>query len=286
MASVVLVTGLSGAGKSTVLNVLEDLGFFSMDSLPIVLLPKVLELAGTQEPIDKIAVGLDGREPAFIQDAGGVIARLRQAGSYVQLIYVDAEDDILRQRYNETRRKHPLDKDGDLSAAISRERAVLMPLREIADLVLDTTHYRVPQLQHVVRDMFQDGLDDHMHLRLVSFGFKHGITPEADLLFDVRFIQNPFFEEDLRPLSGMDTAVQRYVFGQQNGQEFLARVHQLLAFLLPRYEDTGRAYLTVAVGCTGGQHRSVAVVEALATSLRRDGWKPTVAHREAHRWPG
>ncbi len=286
MASVVLVTGLSGAGKSTVLNMLEDLGFFSMDSLPIVLLPKVLELAGTQEPIDKIAVGLDGREPAFIQDAGGVIARLRQAGSYVQLIYVDAEDDILRQRYNETRRKHPLDKDGDLSAAISRERAVLMPLREIADLVLDTTHYRVPQLQHVVRDMFQDGLDDHMHLRLVSFGFKHGITPEADLLFDVRFIQNPFFEEDLRPLSGMDTAVQRYVFGQQNGQEFLARVHQLLAFLLPRYEDTGRAYLTVAVGCTGGQHRSVAVVEALATSLRRDGWKPTVAHREAHRWPG
>lgn len=285
MASVVIVTGLSGAGKSTVLNVLEDLGVFSMDNLPVVLLPKVLELAGGQEPIDQIAVGIDAREPWFLKDAGEVIARMREEGTRVQIVFVDASDEVLLQRYNETRRKHPLAKDGNLRAAIQKERQILEDIRQEADYFLDTTTTKVPDLQRAVRDVFGKELDGRMHLRIVSFGFKHGITPEADLVFDVRFIKNPYFESELRAKSGLDPDVKQYVLTQESSLQFRQMLRQLLVFLLPRYEETGRAYLTVAIGCTGGQHRSVAMVEALAEDLRQDGWSSTIAHRENHRWP-
>lgn len=285
MASVVIVTGLSGAGKSTVLNVLEDLGVFSMDNLPVVLLPKVLELAGGQEPIDQIAVGIDAREPWFLKDAGEVIARMREEGTRVQIVFVDASDEVLLQRYNETRRKHPLAKDGNLRAAIQKERQILEDIRQEADYFLDTTTTKVPDLQRAVRDVFGKELDGRMHLRIVSFGFKHGITPEADLVFDVRFIKNPYFESELRAKSGLDPDVKQYVLTQESSLQFRQMLRQLLVFLLPRYEETGRAYLTVAIGCTGGQHRSVAMVEALAEDLRHDGWSSTIAHRENHRWP-
>lgn len=285
MASVVLVTGLSGAGKSTVLNVLEDLGFFSMDNLPVVLLPKVLELAGGQEPIDRIAVGIDAREPQFIQDAGEVIARLREDGTRVDIVFVDAEDRVLLKRYNETRRKHPLESGEGVQHAILKERKILDSLRQEASYLLDTSTTKVPELQRLVRETFGRELDGRMHLRIVSFGFKHGITPEADLVFDVRFIRNPFFEVSLRSRTGMDDAVRAYVLEQDGAAQFRAMLLELLGFLLPRYESTGRAYLTVAIGCTGGQHRSVAMVEALAKDLRDDGWTLTLAHRENHRWP-
>lgn len=285
MPSVVIVTGLSGAGKSTVLNALEDLGHFTMDNLPVVLLPKVLELAGTQEPIDRIAVGIDAREPAFIQDAGAIITRLQDEGTRVRVVFVDADDDILLQRYNETRRRHPLERGGDIPAAITKERALLASLRELADLLLNTSHFRVAELQRLVREAFSEGLDGRMRLRMVSFGFKHGITPEADLVFDVRFLTNPFFEPALRDQTGQDDEVRGFVLHQDSAQRFRTMLHELLSFLLPRYEDSGRAYLTVAIGCTGGQHRSVAMVEALASDLRQDGWTLTVAHRETHRWP-
>lgn len=285
MPSVVIVTGLSGAGKSTALNALEDLGYFTMDNLPVVLLPKVLELAGTQEPIERIAVGIDAREPAFIHDAGSIIERLRSEGTRVRVVFVDADDDVLLQRYNETRRRHPLARDGDLQRAITEERELLGTLRELADLLLNTSTYRIPELQRLVREAFSDGLDGRMRLRLVSFGFKHGITPEADLVFDVRFITNPFFEPELRDLTGQIDQVRDYVLHQDSAARFREMLRELLNFLLPRYEDSGKAYSTVAIGCTGGQHRSVAMVEALASDLRNDGWTLTVAHRETHRWP-
>lgn len=285
MASVVLVTGLSGAGKSTVLNALEDLGYFTMDNLPMVLLPKVLELAGTQEPIERVAVGVDAREPAFVQDAGTVLERMRDEGVRVRVVFVDADDDILLQRYNETRRRHPLGHDGDLQQAIRREREILSALRERADLLLDTSRLRVGELQREVQDAFSEGVDNRMRLRLVSFGFKHGITPEADLVFDVRFLKNPFFEPALRDQSGLADEVRSYVLEQESAQRFHAMIRELLTFLLPRYDESGKAYLTVAIGCTGGQHRSVAIVEALAADLRDNGWTLNVAHRETHRWP-
>lgn len=285
MASVVIVTGLSGAGKSTVLNVLEDLGFFSMDNLPVILLPKVLELAWGQEPIDRIAVGIDAREPLFIQDASEIIARLREDGTRVEIVFVDADDEVLLKRYNETRRKHPLERGEGLRHAIQKERDVLQTMRQEADYLLDTSTTKVPDLQRLVRDTFSRDLDGRMHLRIVSFGFKHGITPEADLVFDVRFIQNPFFETDLRTLTGMNPSVRDFVLRQESATQFRHMLRELLGFLLPHYEDTGRAYLTVAIGCTGGQHRSVAIGEALAKDLREDGWTLTLAHRENHRWP-
>lgn len=256
-----------------------------MDNLPVVLLPKVLELAGGQEPIDQIAVGIDAREPWFLKDAGEVIARMREEGTRVQIVFVDASDEVLLQRYNETRRKHPLAKDGNLRAAIQKERQILEDIRQEADYFLDTTTTKVPDLQRTVRDVFGKELDGRMHLRIVSFGFKHGITPEADLVFDVRFIKNPYFESELRAKSGLDPDVKQYVLTQESSLQFRQMLRQLLVFLLPRYEETGRAYLTVAIGCTGGQHRSVAMVEALAEDLRQDGWSSTIAHRENHRWP-
>jgi len=285
MPSVVIVTGLSGAGKSTVLNALEDLGYFSMDNLPVVLLPKVLELAGTQEPIERIAVGIDAREPAFILDAQAIITRLQEEGTRVRVVFVDADDDILLQRYNETRRRHPLSRDGDLRQAIARERELLASLQSLADLMLNTTGFRVADLRRLVQEAFSEGLDGRMRVRLVSFGFKHGITPEADLVFDVRFLNNPFFEAELREKNGQQPEVRDFVLQQDSAKRFRQMVHELLNFLLPRYEDSGKAYLTVAIGCTGGQHRSVAVIEALANDLRDDGWILTVAHRETHRWP-
>lgn len=286
MPSVVIVTGLSGGGKSTALNALEDLGFFSMDNLPVILLPKVLELAGTQEPIERIAVGIDARERAFIRDAGDVIDRLKNEGLRVHVVFVDADNDVLIQRYSQTRRPHPLAGHQDIASAVQAERTILEGLRERADLLINTSSLKVPDLQRIIRDNFHEGADAKMKVRLVSFGFKHGITPEADLLFDVRFIQNPYFEENLKDLNGLDIPVSDFVLLQESAQRFRAMLRDLLEFLLPKYEEAGKSYLTVAIGCTGGQHRSVAMVNAIARDLEADGWRPTVAHRETHRWPG
>ena len=285
MPSVVIVTGTSGGGKSTALNALEDLGWFTMDNLPVILLPKVLDLADTQEPIERIAVGVDARERAFIQDAGGVVGRLRDSGTRVHVVFVDASDDVLIKRYSQTRRPHPVAGAKDLASAIQTERAILDELRELADLLIDTSKLKAHELQRIIRDNFLEGNEARMKIRLVSFGFKHGITPEADLLFDVRFLDNPFFDPELKDLTGLHPRVAEFVHKQENAAKFRAMIDELLEFLLPRYEETGKAYLTVAIGCTGGQHRSVAMVNAIAEDLAAQGWKPTVAHRETHRWP-
>lgn len=285
MPSVVIVTGLSGAGKSTALNALEDLGYFTMDNLPVILLPKVLELAGTQEPIDRIAVGVDARERAFIQDAGNVLQRLRDEGVRVRVVFLDADADALIKRYSQTRRPHPLAAKNDLATAIKIEREILSDLREIADLLVDTSKLKVQELQRRIQDAFLEGNDTTMRIRLVSFGFKHGITPEADLIFDVRFLQNPFFEPGLHDLNGTDEPVEAFVMAQDSARTFRTMLDELLEFLLPKYEDAGKSYLTVAIGCTGGQHRSVAMVNALAQDLHQRGWEATVDHREMHRWP-
>ena len=287
MTGVVIITGLSGSGKSTVLNAFEDLGWFCMDNLPVVLLPKVLELAGGQEPIERVAVGVDARERTFIREAGEVVDRLREGGASVQVVYIDAQDDVLVQRFSATRRRHPIDAGaGPLTDAIDRERQLLEALRERADAVIDTTRLNVNELKQRIRDQFGDESDQRMSIRIVSFGFKHGITPEADLVFDVRFLDNPFFQPDLKDRSGLDHDVQRYVLDQDDAIAFRTMLSDLLRFLLPRYEASGKTYLTIAIGCTGGQHRSVAIATDLAKTLERDRWRPIVAHREQHRWRG
>jgi UPF0042 nucleotide-binding protein len=286
MANLLIVTGLSGSGKSTALNALEDVGWFCMDNLPVVLLPKVLELAESQEPIDRLAVGVDARERQFLDDVEQVVARLREEGVNVKIIYIDANTDELITRYSATRRRHPVGSaDLSLRESIEEERRILAQIRENADLIIDTSQLNVHELKHRLQSEFAEGLDSEMRLRFVSFGFKHGITPEADLVFDVRFIQNPYFEERLKALDGTSEVVADYIFEQGAAQQFLSMVVSLLEFLLPRYVESGKAYLTVAIGCTGGQHRSVAMVERIARILGDDGWSSTVAHRESHRWP-
>jgi UPF0042 nucleotide-binding protein len=286
MANLLIVTGLSGSGKSTALNALEDVGWFCMDNLPVVLLPKVLELAESQEPIDRLAVGVDARERQFLDDVEQVVARLRDEGVNVKIIYIDANTEELIARYSATRRRHPVGSaDLSLRESIEEERRILTQIRENADLIIDTSQLNVHELKHRLQSEFAEGLDSEMRLRFVSFGFKHGITPEADLVFDVRFIQNPYFEERLKALDGTSEVVADYIFDQGAAQQFLSMVVSLLEFLLPRYVESGKAYLTVAIGCTGGQHRSVAMVEKIAGILSDDGWSSTVAHRESHRWP-
>lgn len=286
MASLLIVTGISGSGKSTALNALEDLGWFCMDNLPVVLLPKVLELADVQEPIDRLAVGVDARERQFLGDVRSIVARLRADGVKLNILYVDANTEELIARYSATRRRHPIGSpDASLRESIDTERELLAPMREQADLVIDSSNMNVHELKYRVQEEFAGDLDVEMRLRFVSFGFKHGITPEADLVFDVRFLTNPYFQDSLQNLTGQNERVSEYIFGQEAAQSFVEMVVSLLRFLLPRYVDSGKAYLTVAIGCTGGQHRSVAMVEEIARILRGEGWNSTVAHRESHRWP-
>ncbi len=285
MPNVVIVTGLSGSGKTSALNALEDMGWFAIDNLPVTLLPKVLELAGGQEPMSRVAVGVDARDHRNIDEAGAVIDRLREAGTVVDVVFLDASDDVLIQRFSTTRRRHPLDQTGDLRDALARERTILQDMRARSDLLINTSTSTVHDIKRRMREEFADDKSSRMRLRFVSFGFKHGITPEADLVFDVRFIRNPFFEEDLRQLNGMDERVADFVLDQDGAQAFLDMVTELLRFLIPRYAFSGKSYLTVAIGCTGGQHRSVCMIEELARRLRPEGWPQVVAHRENHRWP-
>lgn len=283
---VVIVTGLSGSGKSTAIRVLEDLGFYCIDNLPVVLMPKFIELCqNSEEDIPRIALGIDLRERRFLGDYGSVLEDIRRAGHRVEILYLDAADDVLVRRFSETRRPHPLAEGSNVAAGIAREREGLAGLKALADRIIDTTTFTVHQLRDELRRLLADvaGSEAAMRVLLVSFGYKYGLPTDTDIVLDVRFLPNPFFVEELRLQDGTDPAVSRYVLERTETQEFLALTTALLDFSLPLYVKEGKRYLTVGLGCTGGRHRSVALVMELERRLAGHGYPVRVQHRDVSR---
>jgi UPF0042 nucleotide-binding protein len=283
---VVIVTGLSGSGKSTAIRVLEDLGFYCIDNLPVVLTPKFIELCqNSEEEIMRVALGIDLRERGFLADYPAVIDAIRRAGHHVEILYLDAADDVLVRRFSETRRPHPLAEGTNVASGIRREREKLAGLKGMADRIIDTSAYTVHQLRDELRGLLggAGGGEAAMRVFLVSFGYKYGLPSDTDMVLDVRFLPNPFFVEELRPRDGTDPAVARYVLDRPETEQFLARTMALLDFVLPLYEREGKRYLTLGLGCTGGRHRSVALVAELERRLAERGYPVQVQHRDAAR---
>ena len=282
---VVILTGVSGSGKSTALRALEDAGFYCVDNLPILFLEKLLELSGhTAGEVSRIALGVDAREGRFLSEAPRIIEEVRQKGSDVQVVFLDASDESLVRRYSETRRRHPLaGETGTVPDGIAAERHALADLKGIADEVIDTTTLNVHELKRLVTRRFVAGDGAPLGVTVVSFGFRFGIPTHADMVLDVRFLPNPFFIPELKPFPGTDRRVSEFVLGQPDARAFLDRLAELLAFLLPRYRAEGKSYLTIAIGCTGGKHRSVAVAAALTARLEADGQPVRLWHRDVEK---
>lgn len=300
--SVVVVTGLSGAGKSTALHALEDLGFFCIDNLPTLLAPEAVALC-ERGGITRIALGMDVRVRAFLGAMGKVLGEIAEGAGgrrrSVQVVFLDASDESLLRRFGETRRPHPLSGDHDASRAgavavldgIQLERERLAPLRARTDIVIDTTSLSVHDLRRNILLHFgpASGGAPRMLTRIVSFGFKYGAPVDADLVFDVRFLDNPYFVPELKALPGTDARVSAFVLGLPEAKEFLDKTVDLLSYVLPKYEREGKSYLTIAVGCTGGRHRSVALADAMASALEARGVagvRGAVTHRDVVRGEG
>jgi UPF0042 nucleotide-binding protein len=282
-ARVVFVSGLSGSGKSTAMAALEDLGFYCADNLPAPLVEQFLDLCTkATPPIEKIALALDAREAQFLTGMPAAIARVREEGYSVELIFLDSSEQALVRRYRETRRVHPLSPDGSVERGITAERLALRDVVQIADRVIDTSQLNVHQLKAAIVSGVS-GQTRPTVVNVISFGFRYG-TPEAlELLFDVRFLPNPYFEVGLREQTGRDAPVAEYVLKATRGAAFFERLRDWLRFLLPLYDSEGKAYVTIGVGCTGGRHRSVVVAEALASTLRADGREVNVEHRDVEK---
>lgn len=281
---VLVVISLSGAGKSTMLQVLEDLNFFTADGLPPSLIPQFLNLFRTpgMEHFRGLALGVDFRRGGTFPELADALGDLRAKGAHPLLIYLEAREEVILRRYATTRRPHPLEREGlGLEQAMAEERRRLVPIRAAADLVLDTSSYTLHDLRREIQRRWADARPQSrtMRVTLVSFGFKYGVPSEADLVFDLRFLPNPYFVEELRPLSGMDAPVADYVFADEASRLFRDRFLDFLLFLLPYYDQEGRYRLSIGLGCTGGRHRSVAMTEIAARTLRQAGYAVTVEHR-------
>jgi UPF0042 nucleotide-binding protein len=284
-SQVLILTGVSGSGKSTALRALEDAGFYCVDNLPIPFLDKLLELsAHTAGEVSRIALGVDAREGRFLAEAPRIIEEVRQKGSDVQVLFLDASDEALVRRYSETRRRHPLaGEGGTVPDGIAAERRALAALKAMADEVIDTTTLNVHELKRLVTRRFVAGEAGRLGVTLVSFGFRLGLPAHADMVLDVRFLPNPYFVPELKAFPGTDPRVAAFVLGQPEAKAFLERLVDLLGFLLPRYRAEGKSYLTLAIGCTGGKHRSVAMAGALAERLEQGGQPVRLWHRDVEK---
>lgn len=284
----VVITGMSGAGRSSALRVLEDLGYFCVDNLPPALAPSLVALVSSGGNNDgelrRIGFGIDVRTGSFLNGAGSVLDGLAEAGHETEVIFLDCSDEVLVRRFSESRRPHPLASGGDVIAGIRAERERLGPLRMRSRHVIDTSTASVHDLRRSLIDYIaRGGTRPKMAVRIVSFGFKYGIPVDADLVFDLRFLPNPYHDAELRPLSGLDGRVSKYVLASEPGQELAHDLRTLLEHTLPRYQAEGKAYLTVALGCTGGRHRSVAFAEHLGQWIQDLGRDVVVAHRDVDR---
>lgn len=275
-----IVTGLSGSGKSTVLKTFEDMGFYCVDNLPVELIPIFAELhAAGESDLARAALLVDAREGDQLQKLPPLLKHLRHDHP-VSLVFIDASEDSLLMRYSETRRPHPLGKDVSVRESLRQERAMMEPIRKLADVVIDTSRFNVHELRHFVSERFRNPDKRPMLVSVVSFGYKYGVPTDADLVFDVRFLPNPHFVPSLRRYTGKDAKVRRYILSFPQTGEFLRRIQGLLTYLIPHYIQEGKSYLTIAFGCTGGKHRSVMLGEAVKSALEKRGFSTKVIHRD------
>ncbi len=284
LLDVTVVTGMSGAGRSAAADVLEDLGFFVIDNLPPALIPKVAEL-GRDRQGSRFALVVDTRAGEYLPDLESALAELRETGARTRVLFLDAADEVLVRRFDETRRRHPVADSHRVSEGIARERELLEEIKGQADIVIDTSELNVHELRDRLREIIGEPSDmpSDLQINVVSFGYKHGLPLDVDLVFDCRFLPNPHWIESLRPLPGTDAKVRRYVMKQEETQEFLEELSKLFELLLPAYVREGKSYLSIGVGCTGGRHRSVVIAAEIARLLERLGFPARVHHRDLER---
>jgi len=279
--SIIIISGLSGSGKSTALRTLEDLGFFCVDNLPILLLPKFIDLChSSSDDISRVALVVDARSRAFLDKFKPTLKRLETKGYHIKLIFLECSDDVLIQRFSETRRHHPSVDGGSVLDGVKAEREMLSEMKSQADSVIDTTDLNVHQLTKVCEEYFENFSKRNMAITFMSFGFKYGVPHYADIVLDVRFLPNPYFVEELKELTGNDEKVVDYVFNFSETKKFLEMTEEFLSFQIPLFEREGKSYLTVAVGCTGGRHRSVAVAGYLKNVFSQGRERVFVRNRE------
>jgi RNase adapter protein RapZ len=276
----VILTGLSGSGKSTVLRAFEDMGFYCVDNLPVELIPIFAELhAAGEGDFARAALLVDAREGAQLAKLPALLKHLRRQHP-IALVFIDAGEDALLRRYSETRRPHPFGKNLSVRESLSRERKLMEPIRKLADVVIDTSKFNVHELRHFVTERFKNPEKRPMLVSLVSFGYRYGVPSDADLVFDVRFLPNPHFVPRLRKYTGQDPKVRQYIRSFPQTGEFLRRIEGLLVYLIPHYIAEGKSYLTIAFGCTGGRHRSVMLAESVMGALEKRGYSTKVVHRD------
>ena len=280
-AELVIITGMSGSGKASVLKAFEDLGYYCVDNLPVGLIPQFAELVGQSSEIKSTALVVDVREGEQLQDLPDIVKSVKRMLP-TKMIFLEAEDPVLLRRYSETRRPHPLGRHAPVRASLAAERKRLRPIRAIADLVIDTSKFNVHELRAYITERFhKQESGKNILVSCVSFGFRQGVPQDADLVFDVRFLPNPHFVPEFRPLTGRDPKVARYIRSFPQTREFIRRISELLVYLLPHYVREGKSYLTISFGCTGGQHRSVMIAEDVGKLLRKAGYRVKVVHRDS-----
>jgi RNase adapter protein RapZ len=279
-SQLVILTGLSGSGKSTVLKAFEDMGFYCVDNMPVELIPIFAELheAG-EDNLSRAALLVDAREGAQLQKLPGLLTHLRKDHP-ISLVFIEANDDALLRRYSETRRPHPLGKDYSVRESLAQERDLMAPIRRLADVVIDSTQFNVHELRSFITRRFKNPDRHPMLISVVSFGYKYGVPTDADLIFDVRFLPNPHFVPGLRKFTGRSVKVRRFIQSFPQTGEFLRRLESLLAYLMPHYIEEGKSYLTIALGCTGGKHRSVMLAEEIKKALEKRKYATKVTHRD------
>jgi len=277
----VIITGMSGSGKASVLKAFEDLGYYCVDNLPVELIPEFAELAMQSSEIRRTALVVDVREGAKLDRLPGILKSVRRLIP-TKVVFLEASDVVLLRRYSETRRPHPLGTDAPVKAALKEERRHLGAIRRLADFVIDTSKFNVHELRAHINELFRaQSPRKSILVSCVSFGFRQGVPEDADLVFDVRFLPNPHFVPEFRPLTGRHPRVAKYIRSFPQTQEFVSRISDLLVYLLPHYIHEGKSYLTIAFGCTGGQHRSVMIAEEVGRRLRRAGYRVKVVHRDS-----
>ncbi len=276
----VIITGMSGSGKASVLKAFEDLGYYCVDNLPVGLIPRFAELVGQSAEIERTALVVDVREGRQLEELPAIVKSVKRILA-TKMVFLEASDTVLLRRYSETRRPHPLGANSPVKASVAAERRRLRQIRSMADLVIDTSKFNVHELRSHIIELFQKKEKGrNILVSCVSFGFKHGVPDDADLIFDVRFLPNPHFIPEFRPLTGRNPKVAKYIRSFPQSVEFIQRISELLIYLLPHYIHEGKSYLTIAFGCTGGQHRSVMIAEDVAARLKKAGYRVKVGHRD------
>lgn len=278
---IIILSGLSGSGKSTAIKALEDIGYFCVDNLPVLLISNFVELCKNSDlKINKIALVIDIRinDPSTLEGINSFLSELKTQVKNIKLVFLNAKDEVLIKRFKETRRIHPLSRDGNIIESVNEERKILNNIREFSDHLIDTSEYNVHELRKHIQDVFKEQDSDSIYLSLMSFGFKHGYPLDADIVLDARFLPNPYFVDSLRALNGNDEKIREYVLENEESGIFIDKITDLLSFLMPRYKKEGKSYLNLAIGCTGGKHRSVVITNEIANNYKE--FNVMVKHRD------